>query len=237
MVLEDLKVLFFHVGKAGGSTIERVISSFSKDKDLIHHPNKSPLYGKTVNPDDFELRKKYMMGFLSHEHRINDVWGTYLQHADIRIHEAIHDKKHINYFKFAFVRNPYDRILSAYYYNGYDAQMGFNEFVDKVLIHKYEANFRYSPLHNNHFAPQHLFTHKNGYQYVNFIGKLEHIKDDLDFVLDYLMLKYDKKIPVLAKTKKSKEYNNYMDAYDKYSIMRVNNLYELDFKIFNYERL
>lgn len=237
MILDDLKVIFFHIGKAGGSTIERVLSSFSIHKDLIHHPTKSPLYGNVTTPEAFILRKKFMMGMLPHTHATNGVWSTYLQHADIKIFQRIHNENnYMDYLKFTFVRNPFDRILSAYYYNGIDKKTPFEEFViSGDLKGRCEGNLnRNTQYFTNHFAPQHMFTHINDLQYVNYIGKLEDFENDFTHVLKMLNLKYDNPFPVLSKTKKSKIYNNYMDAYNEEMCDVIYNVYKKDFILFDY---
>lgn len=237
MILNDLKIIFFHIGKTGGSTIEKVLGYFTENNDLINNHVSSPLYGKTNNIEDYNIRKKFMMGFLNHANKHANVWGTYLQHADIEIFKTIHDDNNYkDYYKFAFVRNPLDRTLSAYYYNGYDKHTSFKNFIKKDLINIYLVNVtKQNHLYNNHFAPQYKFTHFNGIQYVDFIGKFENFKNDFEFVLNKLNIKYNKEFPIMAKTKKNIIYKNYIDAYDDETIDIVKKIYEFDFKLFNYE--
>ena len=49
-----------------------------------------------------------------------------------------------------------------------------------------------------------------------------------------LNLKYDNPFPVLSKTKKSKIYNNYMDAYNEEMCDVIYNVYKKDFILFDY---
>ena len=96
------------------------------------------------------------------------------------------------YFKFAFVRNPWARIVSSYLnklwryredtqrqiikrYSGLRFRMPFEEFVRFLMEN---PNGRDEGA-NRHWMSQHIFvTDKNGELLVDFIGKMENLKED-----------------------------------------------------------
>jgi hypothetical protein len=98
-------------------------------------------------------------------------------------------RKYLKYFVFAFSRNPYDRLVSAYYYL---LQGGKNEadmrFRDKFLS-SYETfgDFVKSGLHRKeiktqyHFMPQYPFiVNLRGEIMVDFLGRFETMADDFE---------------------------------------------------------
>jgi hypothetical protein len=112
------------------------------------------------------------------------------------------ETKYKDYFKFCFVRNPWDRIVSCYnskikqdkdindsfYTNGvariflrfgvFRAGMTFTEFVNAVKdISDKEAEV--------HFRSQHTFiTNKNGNIIVDYVGRFERINEDFSLIFN-----------------------------------------------------
>jgi hypothetical protein len=66
-----------------------------------------------------------------------------------------------NYYKFSIIRNPYDRLLSEYYWTpiinvGYKFRKSKDEFLNYVK-HVIRHTKYFDNIYNDHFMPQYLF--------------------------------------------------------------------------------
>lgn len=144
------------------------------------------------------------------------------------------DSSNKDYFKFAFVRNPYERILSKYYH---DVKIARPE---KPGSTRNTTNFReWVNRHKNglrkFLRPQYEYLHdKSGKLLPDFVGKFENFEKDLLYVKEKLGLKSE----ILHKNQNpiKKDVNTMLD-YNRESLDVVNKLYSKDFKAFNYEML
>lgn len=164
-------------------------------------------------------------------------------HKDLRWY---YDRYPLNtvekYFKFTFVRNPWDRLFSAY---NFLRKGGINEldkdFYNKVLhnypdFNDFVANWvSESNIYTyTHFIPQFEYLiDKNDKINVNFIGKFENIEEDFIQIMKIAKLSGDKKLMTLNKTSENKL--NYKDYYSLESIEKVRNIYKRDIELFKYE--
>ena len=79
-----------------------------------------------------------------------------------------------NYFKFTFIRNPFDRLVSAFNHvvlHGRGKDITFEDFVKNGLSEN-----------NTHWRPQSNYVETDGYQIVDFVGKYENLKEDWSYV-------------------------------------------------------
>jgi hypothetical protein len=168
---------------------------------------------------------------------------------DYSIHSLDWDEKNslsnINdsYFKFTFVRNPFDRLVSCYeskFHKDIEKGMdilhfdkyllgilsndnGFESFVKKIVkIPKFLAD--------RHFESQYnLIFNKNGECLVDYIGKYENINEEFDVVKKRFNL------TALPHYNKSKN-RNWKDYYTKETAKLVYEYYKKDIIEFNYEK-
>jgi GT2 family glycosyltransferase/ubiquinone/menaquinone biosynthesis C-methylase UbiE len=170
--------------------------------------------------------------------------GVLKKHEDSKTRLAkidLSDYNYRNYFKFTFVRNPWDRVLSAYYnkisqktrhdnhsinelikYFGKD-DISFKEFVEFI---KTSGDYECDP----HWRSQKfIITDENGRKIANFIGKFENLEEDFKLLCHMLNITF-KKLPHLVKT----EHLHYSLYYDKQIKEDILNRYYEDIKYFNY---
>lgn len=143
-----------------------------------------------------------------------------------------------DYYKFAFVRNPYDRLVSAYFYlkaggrNKYDLEWSesvlskFPTFKSFVMEWVSESNIK----DWNHFSLQseYIFDDK-GVCMVDFIGHFETLSRDFTIIASKLGVQNE-----LSNINKSnrKQYHEY---YDNDMIAVVKEVYKKDLELLGYE--
>lgn len=141
-----------------------------------------------------------------------------------------------DYFKFTFVRNPWDRLLSAYMFlrsgglNGEDTQWAarhlapYADFNDFVMGWVNENNI-WTKLH---FYPQSYFLTLDGRLAVDFIGRFEHIDDDFAYIAARLGI--NSRLEHLN----SSGERNYRDYYSQESADVVARVYREDIALLAY---
>ncbi|MGM0433323.1 MAG: sulfotransferase family protein [Pseudomonadota bacterium] len=134
-------------------------------------------------------------------------------------------------FSFAFVRNPYTRVLSAFLdkverrANRNNRDVSFLEFLEYL-----ERGGLYS---NAHWAPQHSLL-LLPFERFDFFGKTENLNKDLSYVLQQLGL-YSESDGVLSALSNSTGASKKIDSYyDKETRLKVKELYSEDFNFFGY---
>ena len=131
-----------------------------------------------------------------------------------------------SYFKFAFVRNPFDRFVS------YCAFMNRNnpDFHDRPQSYMY--NTLMSKKNKKHilFQPQHKFIcDENENLLTDFVGRYETLENDYHLVCQKSGLQK----PRLQKVNGS-QHNHFSEYYNEELLDFVKEYYKKDFEIFNY---
>lgn len=139
------------------------------------------------------------------------------------------------YFKFTFVRNPWDRFISAFHFL---KQGGMNlkdalwaERLHEVYFDEFVEDYLDPDLLNQvHFRPQSYFICGfRGKPVVDFTGRFEHFDEDFASVADRLGL--DNK-PLHVNTSR---HNYYRDYYTDKLQKKVAAYYDEDITLFRYE--
>jgi chondroitin 4-sulfotransferase 11 len=138
------------------------------------------------------------------------------------------------YFKFCFVRNPWDRFVSTYSYfkkggrgrpgdikdsevvNSYE---NFNDFVNNIQELKESFNDR-------HFYNQSYWLDDS----LDFIGRFESLQEDFNTVCDMIDIPHTQ----LPHKNKSK-HKHYTEYYDEESKQIVADIYANDIECFDYK--
>lgn len=200
MKIENPKIIYLHPAKTGGTSIEHALEEkYLGTKNNFH---KNPKHTNLENM--FGIHKKY----------------GYLQHADLRVYRDI-EIDLSQYFTMVSIRNPYHRVLSAYFYTGKNKQFTFEEYIIEKLEHDVALN---KDQYKNQFCPQIYYYELEDFR-VEYIVRLESVR--LPFGLQMPKNHF-------GKTVASVQYPNKMDAYTKKTKDIVYELYQKDFEVFGY---
>ncbi|MBF0406666.1 MAG: sulfotransferase family 2 domain-containing protein [Candidatus Riflebacteria bacterium] len=209
------RFIFVHVPKTGGTSIKMRLSGY----DLK----------KRWQPDPKEILFLY----------------THFSAFHLRKALKEHDKsiQHESFLQFAFVRNPFERVLSAFMYlsNGGGGTLQDLQFA--LLLKPFNLLFK-DFIKNGlfqlgetipHFFPQYFWTHKGlKDKPLNFIGRYENLENDFQYILNKVRpndTNKDTSLPWLRKT----DHLHYTLFYDGETKDLVAKFYKEDIKLFNYD--
>ena len=149
--------------------------------------------------------------------------------------KRVGNKKWNNYFKFTFVRNPWDKMVSQYFYiqkrKEGKYELKFREFIlafescpESEYIKGNGVAVRYNPIQ----LP--WILDDNGNCLVDFIGRYENLQEDFNTVCDKIGIPQQK----LPHENKSK-HKHYTEYYDEKTKQIVAKKYAKDIEYFEYK--
>ncbi len=209
LISHSHQFIFIHIYKVAGTSLKEILQPCS-DSSSKHLP--------------FLIKAKRRI--LQERLKIYSV--------DFDAHVGINDlKKNLpgsifnSYFKFAFVRNPYDWQVSLYFYMLQQKSHYQHHLIKEMSFNEY-LEWRVS---NDLRLQQEQLVDQNGKLLLDYIGKLESIQEDFKFIASKLGIKC-KDIP----HHNASEHEGYLKYYDANSIQLVNKYYDADFLLFEYPK-
>lgn len=201
------RFIFFHVPKVAGSSITKAFRRFS----------------------DYPIERvyNYMIDYIGKTPKLN-LYNMHITPAELRTHMKKDNFQ--NYFKFAFVRNPFDWHVSQYMYHKQKTNaffhdvfknMGFHEYVDWAIKEEniVKAN-----------ASQKVFlSDENGNILVDFVGKFENLESDFNYITKKLGIGAE-----LPKVNPSKRVDDYKTYYNEELIEKISTAFKDDIEYFDY---
>ena len=126
------------------------------------------------------------------------------------------------YFKFGFVRNPWDREVSNYFFNNKKLtppkDVSFKEFLDYRLLKDGQIDASNVP------QCEYLTD-------VNYVARFENYIEEVKYLFNRIDVPMSQPLMHIFKT----EHKPYWEYYDDADIMKVHQWYEKDIEMYNYE--
>ena len=205
LISDSHKFIFVRTRKVAGGSIREILEPLSVQKptDVL----------SKIKSRFLHIEKDY------HKYAFN-------QHDDIIIAKKIIPKEIFDsYFKFAFVRNPWKRLISEFEYIKRKTDHGRYKKVIKMNFDEYiiyQAK-RFDAHQIN------MLADKNGKLQMDFIGKFENLQKDWDYICNKLGIKNKE----LSHRKKAPSLN-YDDYYNIENKDLVAKLWKKDIDAFGY---
>ena len=167
---------------------------------FIHIPKNAGKYKRN------EIKKKFQI--------IKSFWGVQ-KNFDFAHVPYIKIEKYVDnieeYYIHSYLRNPYDRIISAFFYKNKNKNMkDFQNFCKNQLLsisfNFYNYNAKYI-----HYYPQYLFLYDDDFQSSVHVKKIEDVENPKKYILS--------------------EY------FDDECLQNINRIYEKDFELFGYQKI
>jgi hypothetical protein len=164
-----------------------------------------------------------------------------------RIDQYVNDKTR-NYFKFTFVRNPWDRFVSLYNYYIKGSELygtrdvvpfvSFEHFVDRLNnnCEMISAHVSDNPhVRKVHYKSQISFIESSklcttGIDSLDYLGRFENLQQDFNIICDKIGIP-QQQLPYVNKTK----HKHYTEYYDDETRQIVAEKYANDIEMFGYE--
>ena len=183
-------------------------------------------YLRRPDHDIFCMNKKKTTKYLNYENRIHGVLNYFKTSPFINKKMNMTSQKWDTYYKFCFIRNPYDRIISGWYHVN-KLNIPFSNYLN--LYNKCnDVEFMHV------FMPQvRNIINEKGKLDINFIGQFENLEEDFQKVLKNIGVKDI--IHEVSKKMNKREHDAFYTYFSQGALNKVNVILKEDFKYLNFK--
>ena len=212
----ELKAIYIHIPKCGGLYVQKILEEFYGFYTIYNNKDLDDL-----NSDNFD-----------------DNWPILNQKKGIVDYIVNSDDKNLNiwnnYYKFTFVRNPYDKVISSYKYCFIQKKIKKDDFNDFIFKKDDVSDFEY--FHTFITQKKHIGGNELR-QNMNFIGKCENLDEELVNILISLgcKIKHEKYILNNLRLNNSSNFKFAINLNEDV-IREINNIFDEDFNEYGYEK-
>lgn len=229
--INKINLLFIHIPKTGGSSIEKYFStkySIKLNFNSLYSDERRELIlgygcGERFNTLPFD---KYDYSLSNSKHNLDITSLQHLTYNTIFLYKELFNINFNNDLKiFTIVRNPYNKIISDLFWFEL-----ININSTQIIVYEQLKIFINGDKFDNHNIPQYMFLvdENNNLNKNIIIFKTENLNNNMyNFGFkDFNLFENINKIKC-----------NYLDFLNNDSINLINNIFNLDFYYFNYDKL
>lgn len=228
------KFIFIKTYKTAGSSIESYLYEYLKTNDVYAHTadNKGINCWGEFDPENklsnffdkntYQERVKKNLRFYAHMPAwlIKERLEIYSEKLKFDIFD--------NFYKFAVIRNPFDLIVSDYFWrkkSSFMTEKSFDNIIKELSNNEYQT---YGLLNLNKLMDKKLEN-----ILCNYIIKYENLNEGLSKVFDRLKIPFDGKLNIFKK--KFDRDRDYKKFYNTKSKQLVENIFKKEIDMFNYK--
>jgi len=198
------RFIFVHVNKVAGSSMKRAL------EHVGHKPSRKPF-----------SKLKSKLGLARDYRRRFYPVHTYASQLQQELPRNVYDE----FFKFAFVRNPWDWLASTYHYLCHTPSHRHHRQVAAMATFADYVDFEIA----RNKRTQAAFVCRDDDVLVNFVGRFETLESDFAAICQRIGI--DASLPHTNKV----DHRNYRELYDTALIEKVSAHWQQDIKLFAYD--
>lgn len=209
------RFIFVHIAKVAGLSIKQGLQAYAGEPEMFKIQRPPP-----------ELNGK--------PNRMYQMWESVVVHAKAKDIKKQMGAEFDDYFKFSFVRNPWDWQVSMYHfllketdnphYEKVKAMSGFDEYLEWIVSTEEKTPY---PKYATKFQKDMLLD-TEGHFLVDFIGRYETLAEDFARLCNLLQIKAS--LPHLNKS----QHRDYSSYYNDHSRQLVAEHFKDDIALFGY---
>lgn len=224
------RYIFIKPKKVAGTSIEVALAKHLGPDDIMPPLTK---YSKTHDRDKYEHHAQNPSGFYDHS-------------PPKRIRKRIGEKTWRSYFKFTAIRNPWDMVVSAYFWE-LNKKVSFRDYFNvlslRALFLDYIPDYRKIKrpkdltsfvinLPKSYINTKYCF-YKNGQPLANFYIRFENLEADFKKACKRIDIPADKLLSLKSKTRTSKKH--YSAIYTPETRQIVADIFKKEINYFGYQ--
>jgi len=213
IISHKYKFIFLKTNKTAGTSIEIALSKICGPRDIITPI--SPEDEKTRNKLNYSGPQNYLSPIIKRPRFYNHISAR-------KVKDLIDKEKWDSYYKFCFERNPWDRVISFYYWiNKSESPITISEFIKSgALLHLKKKGYE-------------LYT-IDGKTAVDKVCRFENIIEELEIFRKQICISEMLKLPN-AKSQYRKDKRSYRDILNDEDKIRIEQLFHDEINILGYE--
>jgi len=225
MISHKYKCIFIHIPKCAGTSIEEALGHFDDYTGVDAQDHRMIRYFENPIPYKYILRNK--SNFISF---LRSLKWRFTNKINPKNNLKVTIKQYHEYFKFTIVRNPWDRVFSAYKNIMRDEShiklLGIKkdlQFID--FVRNYAGNEFFT------MPAMEYLKNYNGEITMDHIGRFENLETDFKKICEKMELSNIKLPHKLNRNNK----DSYRDFYDSETMQLVAEIYEEEIGLFGYQ--